>query len=265
MSLGPEQNVVSLGNKLCSHSRVASFIIRDFDNPYYLENWLSLTDDVDESGHKIEILLRKRDKSTKSQHLAVAFFPDKHSILWTQGKQTTPRCSSCSSPCCHCVRAWRKKLDSESSTMQDKQDDQDENFDHEAHYNDGPKLGFNRSKIRLPLTACPIQNEAFINRNENFSLPEELVPIFDERWVVKNKLRNHVYSGFIVEEAQIQIDLLETIQSEPPNYIHPPILTNLGIRNYVYSRGGTDSNQNLNLLTIYILKYQLLALFLTTP
>ena len=75
-------------NVLCIHSKVSAHIIRDFENPSSLDEKKN-----------------KKDKSTRTQHLAVVFLEDKTSLLYTTGKQCLPTCSNCFSR----KYRWQKK------------------------------------------------------------------------------------------------------------------------------------------------------------
>ena len=97
-NLAADQSIENLKSMLCNHAKIASNIIRNFDNP------VNLTDD-DSNDLKVEIIHKKEDRSSKSQHLAVVFQKKKTSLLFTTGKQVTPTCTVCSSFKCQCIRA----------------------------------------------------------------------------------------------------------------------------------------------------------------
>ena len=104
------QNKASLTSQLCHHARVMTNIVRDYDNPYYMNNWLELSDEI-ENGSKIEIIHKKENTSCSSHHLAVAFDQNKIGILWTQGRMITPTCTLCSSKKCKHYHQWHNKFE----------------------------------------------------------------------------------------------------------------------------------------------------------
>ena len=65
-NLAADQSIENLKSMLCNHAKIASNIIRNFDNP------VNLSDD-DSNDLKVEIIHKKEDRSSKSQHLAVVF------------------------------------------------------------------------------------------------------------------------------------------------------------------------------------------------
>ena len=93
-SLNKEQSYENVKSKLCLHSRVCANIVRNFENPSSLDNWLSLAEDMIDN-EKLEIIHKKVDKSQNSQHLCITFDNSKIGILWTQGKMWIPACSLC--------------------------------------------------------------------------------------------------------------------------------------------------------------------------
>ena len=50
------------------NARILTNLVRDYKNPYFLDNWLSLSKDF-EDGAKIEIIHQKEDKTCSSHHL----------------------------------------------------------------------------------------------------------------------------------------------------------------------------------------------------
>ena len=149
-----EQDRNNLARLLCHHAKVAANIIRDFKNPVTLDGWLELSEDDDESSN-VEIIHRKEEKATKTQHLAV-------SLLYTTGKQVTPTCSSCSSVSCQCVRSWKKHF--KDASIEPVDDDlitnglegPDDALREDAHYLDTEaQYGHNDTKIKFPLPTCP--------------------------------------------------------------------------------------------------------------
>ena len=74
-SLSRNQNLRNLTGILCHHAKIAGNIIRDFNNPVYMDGLLQLNEnpqaEVENEGTKVRIIHEKSDKSTKSQHLAV--------------------------------------------------------------------------------------------------------------------------------------------------------------------------------------------------
>ena len=105
-------------NILCIHSKVSANIIRDFENPSSLDDWLTLQPEDDEQTVREDILHKKQDKSTHSQHLAVEFLEDKTSLLYTTGRQCSPTCSNCFSRKCRCFYEWQKKVTEKDKTEQ---------------------------------------------------------------------------------------------------------------------------------------------------
>ena len=112
------QTYENIINILCIHSKVSAHIIRDFENPSSLDDWLTLQPEDDEQTVRVDILHSKQDKSTQSQHLAVVFLEDKASLLYTTGRQCSPTCSNCFSRKCRCFFEWQKKLTEKDETKQ---------------------------------------------------------------------------------------------------------------------------------------------------
>ena len=173
-----------LTSQLCHHSRILTNIVRDYKNPFYLDNWLSLTDEV-EKGFKIEILLKKENTSCSSHHLAIAFDKKKIGIIWTQGRMITPSCSLCSSKKCKHYHQWHRKIEEEKGTKKNDKnndDNDDDNDKPDPHYNntDDENYGFNRSEIHFPLLSEDKQKSAYEARTDGrYGLPDEIVPPYD--------------------------------------------------------------------------------------
>ena len=68
-----EQSPETIAKLLCHHAKVAANIIRDFTNPFTLDGWLELSEDDDELA-KVEVIHKKEDKTSKTQHLAQRIF-----------------------------------------------------------------------------------------------------------------------------------------------------------------------------------------------
>ena len=67
-SLSKCQKYEVITAQLCHHARILTNLVRDYKNPYFLDNWLSLSKDF-EDGAKIEIIHQKEDKTCSSHHL----------------------------------------------------------------------------------------------------------------------------------------------------------------------------------------------------
>ena len=194
-NLCTKQSQNNIMNEVCHHSKIAANIIRNFSNPVSLSGWLELSED-EEDGNKVEIIHTKQDKSTKTQHLAVAFVKKRVSILYTTGKQTTPTCSSCSGLSCQCVRAWQRCVDNQNKDSQrnnieeveNNLDDEEVTSGEKAHYRKKEqKYGHNSSPIIFPLHSCPKQKTILDARNSgSFKLPEVLIPDYDPDKVCDN-------------------------------------------------------------------------------
>ena len=180
-----EQDRNSIGRLLCHHAKVSANIIRDFKNPIALDGWLELSEDEDDTANStnIEIIHKKEDRRSSTQHLAVVFFKRKVSLLYTTGKQVTPTCSSCSSVSCQCVRSWKKHLNDASvdEPIVNNIEETEEVMKGEAHYKDKEaQYGHNETHIKFPLPSCPDQKSVLEKIHDGtFGLPSSLIPIFD--------------------------------------------------------------------------------------
>ena len=126
-NLSRNQKKSILTSQLCHHARVLTNIVRDYQNPFYLDNWLSISDDL-ENGCKIEIIHKKENTSCSSHHLALAFDKNRIGILWTRGRMITPTCTLCSSKKCKHYHQWICKLEEEKgSKNNDNENDDDTN------------------------------------------------------------------------------------------------------------------------------------------
>ena len=108
-NLCKEQKFETITSQICTHGRILTNIVRDYSNPYRLDNWLSISEEMI-NGSKIEIIHKKIDTSCSSQHLALAFEKNKVGILWTQGRMLTPSCTLCSSIKCKHYHQWNAKM-----------------------------------------------------------------------------------------------------------------------------------------------------------
>ena len=192
-SLEKTQKITLIASRLCSHSKIISYIIKDYQAPIEVDDWLTLSEDRDESNCKVEIIHKKLDTSTRSQHLAVVFLKDKPpSLLWTQGRLINPKCSSCEHPKCHCIRYFLKRITPEENIPHSSNDHENEDNDMDdkpkAHYMDREygESGYNTKPITIPLNSCPIQASVIENQNSYFNLPSELYPQFDESFKCKH-------------------------------------------------------------------------------
>ena len=169
----------SLSEHLCIHSKVCTNIIRDFENCWTLEGALTLTPD-EEDDVRVEIFHKKLDKSCKSQHLALVFTKSKISILATTGRQTTPKCYSCTAPKCKCIRYWKKKL--EEDILDSNNDDEDTPTENNSvHYLLQERTYHNKKTIKFPLHTCEYQREILNQKNNGtFTLPEVLIPEYSD-------------------------------------------------------------------------------------
>ena len=82
-SLSMNQTIANIRSLLCHHAKVATNIIRDFNNPMALDGWLNLEEDEDDEDNTTVALIHKKEgKSTKTQHLAVVFIKAKNKHLF---------------------------------------------------------------------------------------------------------------------------------------------------------------------------------------
>ena len=194
-SLEKLQNIKLLASKLCSHARISSHIIKDYSCPETLENWLYLSEDFDKKGNKVEFIHQRTCKTTNSQHLAIVYLKDKSpTLVYTRGRQLTPRCSSCQRPRCSCVLYFEKIFNSSSSIPEKECDEEGESLEIKLdHYNKRTYgvYGYNTSKIIIPIKDCPTQKAIFDNRDERFNLPDVLYPSFSPEFTCKNNNTFH--------------------------------------------------------------------------
>ena len=183
-NLEADVNLKTIEEKLCLHSKVAGFLVRDFSNPYLSDDWLQLSEDFSEQGSKVEIIHERTCTTTQSQHLALVYTKTMLSLLWTQGRQLTPNCSNCSSKMCSCIRIWKKKrlADQKAFGVDDSNDETEP-----IHYCTAENpYGYNKKKITLPLINCPDQLKALESRDVRYSLPAEIIPEENETLLCKH-------------------------------------------------------------------------------
>ena len=121
MNCSEKQNYQQMCKVLCHHARVAGWVVRDFSNPYFMSNWLSLAEDdiEDENISTCDIFLKKTCQSTKSQSLAVSKIKGKIHMLYTTGKQSSPTCTGHSSDTkCHEKRLFKSKTENVENEKQ---------------------------------------------------------------------------------------------------------------------------------------------------
>ena len=178
--LSDNQNYKSVSNLLCLHSRVAGNIVRWFENPMYLDGWLSLDPHEDEDSIKSYIFL-KGGPNKRSQDLAIVILNSKVSLLWTVGKATNPLCSLCSSPKCIHYKIWKKKSDEGKAPIAGPAQPTSASDDEPQQQKYIKFYGHNRSPIPLPLAKDPKQKSNLDNfKKFGTILPEEMIPVFDE-------------------------------------------------------------------------------------
>ena len=184
MNIEAQVNLEKVQEKLCLHSKVAGFLVRDYSNPYLSDDWLQLSEDFSETGSKVELIHERSCTTTKSQHLALVFSKTMVSLLWTQGRQLTPNCSNCSSKMCVCLRLWKKKrLDYEKEFGVKDSNDTIEPIHYATAEN---TYGYNKKKITIPLINCPEQLKVLEARDDRYSLPAEIIPEDNENLLCKH-------------------------------------------------------------------------------
>ena len=181
LDINKSQTKEKISSLICLHSKICGHIVRNFANPFFLDTWLTLNEEEDEEIMNVHILLEKKDRTTKSQSLAVVKYKKRVSLLYTVGKMTTPACTFCSSACCQCVRLWRKKVKVSQPVPEPSEDQEATTDDKEepAHFNDGKFIdGFNRTKIEFPLKRNAQQKAMLDLRGDPaYTLPEALIPM----------------------------------------------------------------------------------------
>ena len=181
-----------LAETVCIHTKVCANIIRDFDNCWLLDGALSLeNDDPDED--RVEIFYQKSDKSRKTQHLAVTITKKNEiSILATVGKQTVPKCYSCSSPKCSHFRLWREAFERESHVDDGEDEEETVDEDSRVHYLNQERDMINQTPIPFPLQRDEFQKHILDQKfNGTFTYPEEMIPVYSPQ--------NHCKHGFLFQ------------------------------------------------------------------
>ena len=110
LNLSVHQRKDSFKNIVCHHSKIVKELIPD---PVQTFNFPTLLSDIlkykaDQKDDDIEICQMKEGKGTKSQSLIAVLLNDKVTHLFTAGKQTRPRCSSCKTDSCKCLKFFNK-------------------------------------------------------------------------------------------------------------------------------------------------------------
>ena len=241
---GTVNDVRDVHSKLCLHSRIVGFLVRDFENPYMTDDWLQLSEDFSETGSKVELIHERSCTTTKSQHLALVFTKNMISLLWTQGRQLTPNCSNCSSKICSCIRLFNKKCESDGNAFGKATFEvDDESPDNITHYQTASNIyGHNKSKITLPLINCSDQFKVLEARDERFSLPAELIPEEIESLLCKHGkqfsggvlklLKKHIIvyhdSGEIIIPCDVYCREISSCRCSQQCDLHPYLLYHLG-------------------------------------
>ena len=210
MNCSEKQNYQQMCKVLCHHARVAGWVVRDFSNPYFMSNWLSLAEDdiEDENISTCDIFLKKTCQSTKSQSLAVTKIKGKIHLLYTTGKQSSPTCTGHSSDTkCHEKRLFKSKTENVENEKQPSRADHpsgenlpsaDENDDSHtgrtnnvfgaptydervraAHYDevDMREYGYNYTPIPFPFYTSEEQKTIIEERfNAPLTFPSDLIP-----------------------------------------------------------------------------------------
>ena len=212
-SFSKKQNFNVITSQLCNHAKMLKNIVRDFKNPHFMQNWLSLSKDL-EDGAKIEIIHKKEENNCSSQHLAIVFDKsNKIGLLWTAGRMLTPSCTLCSSPKCKHYHLW-KNDEILKETSKDTSENVDDITDPEPHphYNNEHGYGYNRSAIVFPILDDPTQKEAFEKRKDGrYGLPEEIIPDIPELHCKHGKTFSQAKLKFVSSTVTIFHDQGETI------------------------------------------------------
>ena len=181
-SFSAEQNYTDIRGMLCHHSRISGSIIRDFKSCFWMDGWLTWEGEEETSkASKVKIFLTKKDKSTKSQTLALTKIKEKKSVLFTVGKMTTPQCSVHSSAKCPCIKLLEHKRKADDTAEEAPNDAPEDNSTDEKvaqHFLDNDEdLGYNRKDIAFPLKRDPALKAVLDRRtNGQIDLPEEMIP-----------------------------------------------------------------------------------------
>ena len=133
--MSPEQNPGDLENIVCHHTKMANCLV---DPTFLIVGNEALEDDI-------KIVLEKNGKGTKSQHLIAVYLEKNVTFLYTTGKQTTPRCSSCSCFNCKCYQFYKKTLKNRKSN-ENNTEENSENFGEEVSNEINSNLSAERCK-----------------------------------------------------------------------------------------------------------------------
>ena len=194
-----------LAQTVCIHSKVCSNIIPDWENCWVLDGALSLeSDNPDED--RVEIFYRKTDKSRNTQYLAVTITKTNEvSILATVGKQTTPKCYSCSSPKCSHFRLWREAFENENEHNDDgdEGDDNENNYeDLNVHYLNQDRDMINQTPIPFPSQRDEFQKEILDQKfNGTFSYPDEMIPKYSPQNQCRHGFGFQCNDEFLVHDS----------------------------------------------------------------
>ena len=203
LKLNVQQKPEKFPQILCRHSKVVSELIPNtkalFNFPDTINDLINYK--VEDNDDEVDVLLEKKDRSTKSQWLIAVLLDQKVSVLFTTGRQTRPRCSKCRTESCKCVIFFKRKgkeaptplsrTDSVESQPESILDNFDNSPEKPIHYEDrDANYGYNFTEIKYPFNRDPAQAEMVdIRRNKDFVLPEELIPEFDEHKRCKHGLQ----------------------------------------------------------------------------
>ena len=120
LTMSIEQNPEEFKDILCDHSKVVAALV----------DLQKLKDHKVDDKNTVKIIHEKKDKGSKSQHLIVVYLRKEVTFLYTKGKQTTPRCSTCSCFNCKCFQHYKKFIKCDKS--QEAIEIETENKDHDS-------------------------------------------------------------------------------------------------------------------------------------
>ena len=181
LTMSIEQNPEEFKDILCDHSKVVAALV----------DAQKLKDHKVDDKDTVKIIHEKTGKGSKSQHLIVVYLKKEVTFLYTKGKQTTPRCSTCSCFNCKCFQHYKKFIKCDKS--QEAIEIETENKDHDSgevdeeptHYlQRDANMGYNVSQIKYPLFLDPQQNKMCKQRQEpDFDFPAVLYPEYNPETV----------------------------------------------------------------------------------
>ena len=204
-----------LSHILCIHSKVCSNIIQDFENCWSLDGALTLEPDEQEE-ERVEIFYKKTDKTTKTQHLAAVITNKDISILATVGRQTSPKCFTCSSPKCSHYRLWKEAIN-EGDTNEEIEMENPETTTDPVHYFLPERTYLNKSPIQFPLQRGTFQKEILDKKfNGTFTYPLQMIPDF----LPQNKCE-HGYEYQSNDESMLMDSPDIIVHTDEGSHIYP--------------------------------------------